>query len=379
MSSLFVTGMQRSGTTLLEKLLHTPPEVATLSQPFPLLFVEAKRVFLERLGGAPDRYPLGDLFRETRYRPRDLREFLDGWRPTADAIRDVFAAMKGYSGRYTDIAVERVEDLLPRIERDGFAALVASLYRELAGGAEATCTGGKEVLCEEFAPAMLGGGFRVALIVRDPRDVLASLNHGRGRDHAGRLKPTLFNVRNWRKSVAFALALEGTPGFRWLRYEDLVREPGTELLNLRRALKLPQPATPTSTEALADQAGKPWSGNSSFAERRGVDAQSVGSHRAVLPEGAAELVEAACWPELGVLGYPRELDLAQARERLCDFRDPYPLERPELDRYVGAEAIRDEVERLDLLSAQETAETQPFFVLPGVQRRLTESSSNPTP
>jgi Sulfotransferase family len=48
--TLFVTGMQRSGTTLLEKLLHAHPELSVLSQPFPLLFVEVKRAFLESIG-----------------------------------------------------------------------------------------------------------------------------------------------------------------------------------------------------------------------------------------------------------------------------------------------------------------------------------------
>ena len=64
--ALFVTGAQRSGTTLLEKVLASQPGISMLSQPFPLLFVEVKRAFLRSLGN-DDPYPLGHLFRERRY------------------------------------------------------------------------------------------------------------------------------------------------------------------------------------------------------------------------------------------------------------------------------------------------------------------------
>ena len=44
--ALFVTGMERSGTTLLDRLLASQRHLSMLSQPFPLLFVETKRAFL---------------------------------------------------------------------------------------------------------------------------------------------------------------------------------------------------------------------------------------------------------------------------------------------------------------------------------------------
>jgi hypothetical protein len=97
---------------------------------------------------------------------------------------------------------------------------------------DAAYVGGKETLWEEMLPFLLERGAAGVIILRDPRDVLASLNHGRGAEYGGRLKPTLFNIRNWRKSAAFALHLERHPRFLWLRYEDLVTRP-REVLDRR--------------------------------------------------------------------------------------------------------------------------------------------------
>ena len=46
MTNLLVTGMGRSGTTLLDKLLTSHADIDVLSQPFPLVFVDTKKQFL---------------------------------------------------------------------------------------------------------------------------------------------------------------------------------------------------------------------------------------------------------------------------------------------------------------------------------------------
>ena len=46
-SFLFVTGMLRSGTTLLDKLLSIHPQALVHSQPLTPLYVKVKRAFLQ--------------------------------------------------------------------------------------------------------------------------------------------------------------------------------------------------------------------------------------------------------------------------------------------------------------------------------------------
>lgn len=365
--TLFLTGMQRSGTTLLEKLVGLHPDASILSQPFPLLFVEAKRDFLHGLGRSGVRYPLGHLFLEDGYRQEDFDLHLAELRIDGARLGRIFEEMQGFSGQYTRIDRPALERAIARLPPAGFAELVASLYRALSPQPDSPVTGGKETICEEFLPYLLDRGWRCVLILRDPRDVVASLNHGRGPEYGGRLKPTLFNVRNWRKSVAYALHLEDRPGFLWLRYEDLVTDPRAALRRISRACGL-----------AAFEAGeiRGWSGNSSHGERVGVSAASVGAYRQVLPDTVARFIEAACLPEMRLLGYPTSLDAEDAPGVLRSFEEPYEITREgvESDLAGGAHAanIALEARRLELLAAPPSAETRPWFLFERAQARLRE-------
>lgn len=327
MGTLFLTGMQRSGTTLLERML------GLLSQPFPLLFVEAKRDFLRSLG-RESRYPLGHLFLEDGYRQEDFDRHLAGFRIDRPRLERIFEEMEGFSGQYT--RVDR--SIIPQDPPTGFAELVAGLYGALQA------KGGKETICEEFLPYLLDSGWQCVLILRDPRDVIASLNHGRGPEFGGRIKPTLFNIRNWRKSVAYALHLEGRPGFRWLRYEDLVADP--RALGFKGEIQ-------------------GWTGNSSHGERTGVSAESVGAWRRVLPETVSRLIEATCLPEMRLLGYP-------ADAVLHGFEEPYEITREGVESDLANPAnLEIEARRLELLPGPWAGRA--WFLFERAQARLREA------
>lgn len=370
---LFITGTQRSGTTLLEKLLGSQDGISLLSQPFPLLFVEAKRAFLQSQGLADDPYPLRHLFMERRYASAAFHAFLGGWRTTHAALEDLFLRMRDYSGQYTKFTEAQLSAAFAAITpEDDFASVVARLDHLLAPSSDARWYGSKETVCEEYVPALLDRGFRCAIILRDPRDVVTSLNHGRGHEFGGAIKPTLFNVRNWRKSVAFALAMEGQPRFHWCRYEDLVTDPRAELDRLTHAIGLEDMAELRIPGEIPGESGAIWQGNSSFRSHSGVSASSVAAYRGILPDSVAQLIEATCLPELRLLGYDTTLSYHEAMRVIESFREPYAITRPgmESDRATPENASL-EVRRLQKLM-QPGLDSVPWFLFDCVAAKLRE-------
>ena len=367
---LFVTGMPRSGTTLIEKLISQHAAISLLSQPFPFLFLDAKRAFLSTIGRGADPFPLGDLFNETYYAVADLTRHLLERRIESSTVRAVFAAMDGYSGQYTKAEPHRLDAVLASMPEDDLAGTMARLYAALSDKPAARHVGGKETGCEEFLPYLLARGAHAVLILRDPRDVLASLNHGRGPEFAGSVKPTLFNVRQWRKSVAFLIHLQGQPGFTGVRYEDVVVDPVGTVNPIVTALGA-APFSPTAFDhGVTAEDGSPWQGNSSHAPQRALDASSVGRHRDVLPPAVRRQVEALCYPELCYLGYDVSLAWRDVGPSIAEFTEPYPGVRPELrDRYTDPRRVDEELERVRLLEAAGPA-PRPYFLFDGVAEAL---------
>jgi hypothetical protein len=356
---VFVTGMQRSGTTLLDKLLASHPDLAVLSQPFPLLFVETKRAFLHarRQDG---RYPLGHFFGEDDHALDDVTAFLSSYRVGSGDIGRAMEMMSGFSGQYTRISPTDAAAIAGSVEAGVFGDVLRQLYQRVTADASAAYCGGKETLCEEFVPHLLSRGAHALLIIRDPRDVVTSLNHGSGENWGGRPKPTLFNVRHWRKSVAIALSHREHPRVRVVRYEDLVADPRPWLAEVAAMLGV-APFPQTDLDHVPDQSGDVWPGNSSFAGEAGR--AGAGRYREVLDPAVARYIEATCLPELKAMGYATSMDPAQAAEAIRGFEEPYRIEREGLETYTGdPHNVALELRRLEALVGRTGLDDPALFV-----------------
>lgn len=372
MRHLFVTGAQRSGTTLLSRMLDAQAGIAMLAQPFPLLLIDVKRQYLESTGNGSSRYPLSHLFREPRERIDGFREFLGRWTPDETRLRATFELMAGYSGQYTRFdaaAIERATGAASGVR--GFANVYRALVDALVSDTRATIRGTKETSCEEFIPSMLGQGIDVIVIVRDPRDVLASLNHGKGTEHAGAIKPTLFNLRSWRRSVASVIAMRSHPRLAWCRYEELVTAPDATLSSLAKQLGLH--ASLDASAVLRDGEGRVWTGNSSHRTFEGIGQSSVGMHRSVLPREVARVAEAATLPEMKWLGYETAMTFEDAAQALRHYAEPYQSVRAGLDADSFSTAnVEIEIERLRQI-AYRTTPDENLFLFDGVAPALREA------
>lgn len=339
---LFITGSPRSGTTLIARLLGQFEDVDSFSQPLPLLLVEAKRKFLERTGhpaaGGP--YPLSDQQFENSYPISDFVDFLQQHPLSTAEIQKALDSMDNYSGQYFRTSAAKRHATAWR--DDGFVGLVDQFFHTFGSGAPIAAW--KEVYAEEYIHSLLESGGRVILMLRDPRDVAASLNLGNSQ-HAGMPRPWLWIARQWRKSAAYALRFAADTRVKICKYEDVVRDPEAALADWREFLGPgPSPAWRRGTP-LQDSSGAAWQSNSSFQHQEGVSEDSVGLHRKVLPEPMLHLLEALCFAEMHALGYTPTIDQEQLEHVLQVTPDEVP-ERIALSALAWSSSRRaEELER----------------------------------
>lgn len=297
----FVTGMLRSGTTLLQTLLTNHPQLLVVYQPFHQLHVDVKQIFLDEQGcnralplddGGPERNAERTAFRAwlaERVFDQEQSQWLAD-RATAGkggGIPELAGMHRASAGTFFDLA-------------DGLHATMAGA---LADEPSLTTVASKEVLCEEFVPASLDAGIRCILIVRDPRAVIASANHGRYRESVGDRYPLLMLIRQWRKSANIWLNHREHPLVQVVRYEDLIESPKRSLERITSWLDIGPHAPSTFKGPLLDHAGRPWRGNSSFGDMPGIDATAGTSWQTLLDNAEIEFIQACTKREMAALGY----------------------------------------------------------------------------
>lgn len=319
MVDLFVTGMVRSGTTLLQTLLTNHPQMLVAYQPFHNLYVDVKQRFLTEHG--IDRLlPLGDGMSEP---PGELarfhawlhrREFSPG--EVEDLVRE---AALGKGGGVEDLAgsLTARAGTFFQVRQDLQDQVAADLHPD----SQFDIVGSKEVLCEEYVAALADSGTRCMVLLRDPRAVIASANHGSYRRQVGDRYPLLMLIRLWRKSVSHWHHLGKRDDVMCLRYEDLARDPVATLARVGRWLGVDGLEQIGNRGDLHDDRGRPWSGNSSFGSKQGVDTSSIDSWKDRLPSRQAAFIEACTRPELTAVGYQASLTPQQVAEVLEDFEE----------------------------------------------------------
>ncbi|MDR3088447.1 MAG: sulfotransferase [Desulfobulbaceae bacterium] len=347
-TNIFITGMGRSGTTLIEKLLSNHDKIDILSQPFPLLFIESKKRFLRSIGES-GYFVLNQCMEDRCYSQEQFDEFIDTIHLSCSELFGLFSAMGSYSGQCTK------HNVLPTINNDKKIIGLKNLYLEsieLFDVADKLFVGSKEIMCEEFLPYLCDNGFKCLIIIRDPRDVVASVNYPIGHKYLGSKKPTLFIVKTWRKSIEYIRYLSGQKNFLFIRYEDLVCNPYFVLDKITNFLEL-EPFKPNQFEkGISDRNGELWKANSSFHSKNWfISPNSVGKYMDVLSGEEIKYIETVCFCDMKMMQYG--LSSIPDRNIICDFRDHDLEYSKHLDRDYSSlpENIQKEILRFESLKA----------------------------
>lgn len=336
MINLFVTGMLRSGTTLLEKALNAHPNVSLFYQPFTEFFLNTKRTFLKAKGILSEYHVLSHYCREHRYTPADFTAWLEQTYLSQSFVKDSLPQEKHdlVDSSYTD--------------NSHFSKWYAYLLGKMQFPGDYQCSGSKEVLMEEYVPYLVNHGVRCIIIVRDPRDVIVSLDYGLGKAFTGNHRPTLFNLRNWRKSVAFAQQMVKNPCFKFIRFEDLILQPSITLSKVASWLNL-KPIHEEWWEDLRDENCLPWKGNSSFGAKKPFNAESIGRHDQILSDTTRLYIESICMSEMTSIGYLiTPLTVKERIDCITSFKETFEIRRPEFSHNYSSlqDNISYEIERL---------------------------------
>jgi hypothetical protein len=346
MTPILLTGMARSGTTLLDKLLSSHDKILAASQPLPWLYRHLKAVFYESRNIKTNRYVLNDLFNESRYTPEEFNEFLDKYSLKRKDLHLVFQTMKDWSGRkYEDYDVDKLIEMGENETLTEFYRLfLKHIVRK--NDSESTVCGTKEIIIEEFVPYFVKHGIKSIIIVRDPRDVITSLNVGSGEKYSGVHRPTLFHLRNWRKSIAIANSVCGS--ILLVKYEDLLGKTYETLNKITDFLGLDSFPKGFFSNGIRDANGNLWSGNSSTVVHRGINSNNVGKFERYLTTEMIEYVEYYCKPEMKLLGYK----LVGEMHKPVDFQEQFEIGVQDLDANMSVKPDEVFLEdlRLNLIS-----------------------------
>ncbi len=373
LTNLLITGCYRTGTTLIEKLLHSHPKICIASQPFPVLYFYIKTIFYEKFG-LRRLYPLGSLFLEDSYSLSDFYEFLDNYKLSKEDIDNIFIGLKEYKkGLWTP----EILDFKDKVEEGTFF----NVYRQLNNFIPKiflkegiAYIGSKEILCEEYVPYLISKGVRVIIILRDPRDMIASLNFRKKDNLTGEKRPILYSLRLWRKSVAIALKCVEHSNFMWLKYEDLVENPLEILKSITSFLNIEIFSHDIFKNDIRDQYGNLWNSNSSFESHTGISKDSIERYINILPDYIISYIEACCLPEMKFLGYGLKQIENFAKTILYNFKEPFSVKHEKFvnDKDYSRMHVEEEIERYNKLTDSNTLspeEARKWFLFDDVYKK----------
>jgi hypothetical protein len=260
-----------------------------------------KKVFYDQINYPETYYVLNDLFNEKRNSIEDLTGFLNHHLTYKNEVLNVLEDMNGWDGQWENLGDQN--ELMNGYEKGSLNDLYEFLLNKIFKNTRVSSVGSKEVMIEEFIPYYIQQGIKVILIVRDPRDAITSINVGNGPTYTGAHRPTLFHLRNWRKSIAICNSLSGCDLLHTIRYEDLITEQEKTLVGVTDFLEVDPFPKGHFSEGIRKDTGEIWEGNSSTNSFKGIDKSNKNKFINKLDPGVIKFIEYMCKPEMEVLGY----------------------------------------------------------------------------
>lgn len=346
-TKLFVTGMFRSGTTLLARMLNAHPLITLASDPYAPLFKSFRD---ENTPGLFDysfdyQSPLQDyyfdeqeslLFKKIQGTSFDIPLNIHN-------REDVIEKIKKHAAPYSPKILPYIDDLSGK----KYAGLLNSgldIIQKAYGKNENTLIGIKEVWTTEFTPHFLDlfDQSKAILIVRDPRAVAASNFASQTHRY-----PFFFLARQWRKLSALTSHYSDNENVLVLRFEDLITQPMEMVEKICHFLNIYVDEQLTDPKTFKDGSGSQWRQNSSYNDKKNDFNQNVlDKWKKILTEEQIGFIEALCLPEMRLFDYKIDLiknanhferyidQFNEIEEGIANWIKPYSIENVENEKFL---------------------------------------------
>ena len=306
MTHLFVTGMFRSGTTLLAKMLDAHGEICCANDPYLPLFKEFRNEIeaQDKTPGYLNR-PLDDYYFDAYY--NDLMTRIQNASFEQKLNADTLAKIQKDTTAYTKNFSPEIADNTNQIKGATYAEALDSsftLVDKMYGQDKAKIISFKAAWTNEFIPHVLNSDktSKVICIVRDPRAVCASKNA------MPEKYPWMFLIRQWRKQALFAWRAQQNPAWKnrvlVVKYEDLISKPADHAKKISAFLGVTYDPAMADAMGFKDHTGSSWRGNSShFEEVNTFNTEAIKKWQQTLTAAEIEYIEYLCRPEMLAFGY----------------------------------------------------------------------------
>ena len=249
---IFITGVYRSGTTLLSRALNNHPNIAVTYDSIHFMR------FIYEKDRALDNNKIREIINEIEERVKhrsnanlDFPKILE----TLNASTSL-----SYGELYTGI----MEDFLIKGEKKIWGEKTQLAWSKIP----------------DFLTMFPDG--KALLLIRDPRDIVSSFKRFTNEEGLKYLDGAFTSLSSMQYGKQFEKSLNAD-NFRLVRYEDLVSNYKNELKKLCEWIGVSWHEAITDTTKYKDNYGKLWCSNSSYGEfKKNVDTDSIGKYREYL-------------------------------------------------------------------------------------------------
>lgn len=309
-NSLLVTGMFRSGTTLLSKMINANPNIACFSDCFLPIFKLYRNHFLKSSSDLILNSPFDDY-----YFSQSKNKIFNNIQKSTFKInvkKDDKIKLKSNIKIYSNDYSPEIHAKLHLIQGKYFDELFKNAYDILTSLNKKKIVGFKDVWVGEFSKHIieLNNSNKVINIIRDPRSVISS-NFASGNKY-----PIIFLIRQWRKLASLAIlhSKKYPKNFLNISYEDLIINPELNSKKICSFLKVNYSNKMIDHNYYYGPSKKKWIQNTSLKKNNSksfFNKKSIDYWPKILSNKEVRIIEYFCQLEMSILGYDFYTDITK--------------------------------------------------------------------